>query len=180
MSQSFDELYDWTCQNRAKFYGHLWETQDWIQEGTYSTVVDESIPINELPRWFQGVRLNWAENFLWTRGPKDDRGARTTRHKEDDKVAMTEIREGISAVTHITWKELRDRVGQMAAALKARGVEKGDRIVVVGAHSAATLVACLAATWLGALFSTSSTDMGVNGLLQRTVQINPKVRLLLD
>ena len=178
-SQSFDELYKWTCQNRAKFYGHLWETQNWIQEGSYKTVVDESIPISELPRWFEGVKLNWAENFLWTRGPQDDRGARTTRNKEDHKVAMTEIREGISAVTHVTWKELRDRVGQMAAALKARGVEKGDRVVVVGAHSASTLVACLAATWLGALFSTSSTDMGVNGLLQRTVQINPKVRLLL-
>lgn len=89
---------------------------------------------------------------------------------------MTEIREGLSEVRHYSFKEIRQRVGEMAAVLKAHGVEKGDRVVVIAAHAAQTLIVTLAATWLGALFSTSSTDMGVNGLLQRTVQINPKVR----
>lgn len=63
----------------------------------------------------------------------------------------------------------------MAGALRARGVEKGDRVVIVGAHSAETFVVFLATTWLGGLFSSSSTDMGVGGLLQRTTQIDPKV-----
>lgn len=64
----------------------------------------------------------------------------------------------------------------MAAALKARGLKKGDRVVMVGGHSLTTLTTLLATVWLGGIFSSSSTDMGVGGLLQRTVQINPKVR----
>lgn len=75
----------------------------------------------------------------------------------------------------MTWGELRRRVAELATALKERGVEKGDRVVMVGAHSATTLIVFLATTWLGGLFSSSSTDMGVGGLLQRTVQIDPKV-----
>jgi hypothetical protein len=59
--------------------------------------------------------------------------------------------------------------------MEARGVAKGDRIVLVGANSIETLLVFLAATWLGALFSSSSTDMGVSGILQRTVQVSPKV-----
>jgi acetoacetyl-CoA synthetase len=102
-------------------------------------------------------------------------GERSTRHKEDDSVAITEVREGNSSVTHVTWGELRKRVARTASALKQRGMKKGDRVVMVGAHAVETCVVFLAATWLGGLFSSSSTDMGVGGLLQRTVQIDPKV-----
>jgi acetoacetyl-CoA synthetase len=49
---------------------------------------------------------------------------------------------------------------------------------MVGAHAVETCVVFLATTWLGGLFSSSSTDMGVGGLLQRTVQIDPKVNFL--
>jgi acetoacetyl-CoA synthetase len=62
-----------------------------------------------------------------------------------------------------------------AAALYTAGVRRGDRIVVVGANSVETLVIFTATSWLGAMFSSSSTDMGVQGILQRTVQVNPKV-----
>lgn len=131
--------------------------------------------MDQLPRWFEGVRLNFAENFLHTRGPNDAAGTPGTYIKEDGKIALTEIREGGSEEQSVTWRELRRRAGALAAAMKARGVKKGDRVVAVGAHSVTTLLVFLATTWLGGMFSSSSTDMGVNGLLQRTVQINPKV-----
>jgi acetoacetyl-CoA synthetase len=146
--------------------------QNWIHEGTVTKVVEEHKAISELPRWFEGVRLNWAENFLWSTGPN---GERSTHNKRDDVIAATEVREGNSTVTNITWGELRGRVEELAQALKARGVGVGDRVVVVGAHSIQTLIVFLATTWLGGVFSSSSTDMGVAGLLQRTVQIDPKV-----
>lgn len=91
---------------------------------------------------------------------------------------MTEVREGNTAIRHVTWAELRREAGRLAAALKARGLKKGDRVVMVGGHSLTTLTVLLATVWLGGIFSSSSTDMGVGGLLQRTVQINPKVREL--
>lgn len=135
------------------------------------------MPVSQLPRWFAGVRLNWAENFLWTRS-SSGAGERCTLHKEDDEVCITQIREGNVDVREVTWGKLRRRAATLAGALAARGVVRGDRVVAVGAHSTETLVVFLATTWLGAIFSSSSTDMGVEGLLQRTVQVDPKVREL--
>ncbi|KAK2603462.1 hypothetical protein QQS21_004322 [Conoideocrella luteorostrata] len=170
----FPSLYKWSCSSRNQFWSLFWETQPFIHEGSFTQPVDESVPISQLPKWFDGVRLNWTENFLWSRSSTDASGMRTQLNKEDFKIALTEVREGNTEVRHMTWGELRRRVAALATALKERGVERGDRVVVVAAHSAQTLVVFLATTWLGALFSSSSTDMGVGGLLQRTVQIDPK------
>ncbi|ENH68618.1 Acetoacetyl-CoA synthetase [Fusarium oxysporum f. sp. cubense race 1] len=172
--KTFNDLYQWSVSKRSDFYAQLWASQNWIHEGSYSYVVDESIPITKLPAWFPGIRINYAENLLWTGAIGGAPGERSTLHKEDDTIAITEVREGNSSVKNVTWGELRRRVGELASALKQRGVQKGDRVVMVGAHAVETLVVFLAATWLGGLFSSSSTDMGVGGLLQRTVQIDPK------
>ncbi|KAF5965799.1 acetoacetate ligase [Fusarium coicis] len=172
--KTFNDLYEWSVSKRSDFYAQLWASQNWIHEGSYSYVVDESIPITKLPTWFPGIRINYAENILWTGAVGGAPGERSTLHKEDDTIAITEVREGNSSVKSVTWGELRRRVGKLAGALKQRGVKKGDRIVMVGAHAVETLVVFLATTWLGGLFSSSSTDMGVGGLLQRTVQIDPK------
>ena len=107
-------------------------------------------------------------------------GQRTTVHKEDSKVAITEVREGGSEVKDVTYGELRARAGRLAAAMKAQGIVAGDRVVVVGANSVETLLVWLASTWLGAIFSSSSTDMGVKGILQRAVQVNPKLLFMDD
>lgn len=172
--QTFHDLYAWSCSRRADFYAQLWDSQCWIHEGSFARVVDEAAPITSLPRWFDGVRLNWAENLLWTRGP--GHGARSTRDKEDAKVVLTEVREGNTDARDVTWAELRASVARLASAMSKRGVVRGDRVVVIGAHSVQTLVVFLATAWLGAIFSSSSTDMGVAGLLQRTALITPKVR----
>jgi acetoacetyl-CoA synthetase len=128
-----------------------------------------------VPRWFDGVRLNFAENALFSRASSSDPTARGVRDKEDGKVAITEVREGGGEVRSVTYGELRERVGVMAKAMWARGVRRGDRVVIVGANSVETVVVWLAAGWVGAVFSSSSTDMGVKGILQRAVQVNPKV-----
>jgi acetoacetyl-CoA synthetase len=148
--------------------------------------VDESLPIDRVPRWFEGVQLNFAENVLYTRSVPASRAGlvtttttttsrRGTQNKDDARIAVTEIREGGSATQHVNWADLRSRVGRLAAALRRAGVREGDRVVVVGANSVHTLLVFLATCWLGAIFSSSSTDMGVQGILQRTVQVNPKV-----
>ncbi|EGX94852.1 acetoacetyl-CoA synthase [Cordyceps militaris CM01] len=173
--QTFDHLYAWSCTRRADFWGAVWASQRAIHEGSFARVVDEAVPVDGLPRWFDGVRLNFAENYLYRRGWEHGPGTRGTRDKEDAKLALTEVREGgADAARDVTWGRLRRDAGCLASAMQARGVRKGDRIVAVGANSYTTLLVFLAATWLGALFSSSSTDMGVNGLLQRTTQIDPK------
>lgn len=75
----------------------------------------------------------------------------------------------------VSWGQLRREVGVLASAMKAHGVRKGDRVVVVASNSVDTLKVWLAVTTLGGLFSSSSTDMGVQGVLQRALQVTPKV-----
>ncbi|TLS30731.1 hypothetical protein PpBr36_03132 [Pyricularia pennisetigena] len=178
--KTFRDLYRFSITRRAEFWSSLWDAAGYIHEGTYDRVVDLDAPIDSVPRWFEGVRLNWAENTLYSRDHGSAPGTRSLTSKEDDKIAVTEVREGASEIRDITWGELRRRTGELAAALAGRGVRRGDRVVIVGANSIETLLVWLATAWLGAIFSSSSTDMGVDGILQRTVQINPKVLFMDD
>lgn len=132
--------------------------------------------MDSIPRWFEGIHLSWVENLLWSRGPSDPPGHRGTVGKEDDRVAVTEVREGATEIRDVTWATLRRLSAKYATAMQSAGVRRGDRVVIVGANSLDTLLIFNAASWLGAMFSSSSTDMGVQGILQRTVQINPRVR----
>lgn len=139
-------------------------------------MVDESATIDTVPRWFEGVHLNFAENVLYSRSASDHPEHRSTLHKEDGKIAITEIREGGGEVRDVSWRELREGAARLAAAMYyGRGVRRGDRVVIVAANSVETFTVWLATNWLGAVFSSSSTDMGVKGILQRSVQVNPKV-----
>lgn len=77
---------------------------------------------------------------------------------------------------HITWRRLRSDVARLASAMRAHGVLKGDRIGLVASNSYEALNVFLACTSIGAIFSSSSTDMGTKGILDRLCQIKPKVR----
>lgn len=121
--------------------------------------------------------MNFAENLLYSRRPGAPTSERSTIGKEDGKIAVTEIREGYTEVRDVSWGQMRREVGQLASAMKAHGVRKGDRVVVVASNSVDTLKVFLAVTTLGGLFSSSSTDMGVEGVLQRALQVTPKVSL---
>jgi acetoacetyl-CoA synthetase len=148
---------------------------DPIHSGGYTKVVDESARIDAIPKWFEGVHMNFAENLLYTHAPGDPSSQRSKRDKEDSKIALTEVREGATEIRDVSWGQLRKEVGELAAAMKAHGIQKGDRVVVVASNSVDTLKVWLAASWLGGLFSSSSTDMGVKGVLQRALQVTPKV-----
>lgn len=129
--------------------------------------------MDSCPKWFSGVKLNFAENILYSVDPRDA-SRQTTYGKEDAKVACTEVREGCTEIRDFTWGQLRERVGRLAQAMKAHGVKKGDRVAVVASNSIDTLVVLLAVTALAGLFSSSSTDMGTKGILDRLTQIRPK------
>lgn len=133
-------------------------------------IVEPDVRMDAIPRWFRGVRLNFAENVLFN---LNGDGTRGTRGKEDAKLALTEVREGATELRDVSWGALRARVGRLASALHAHGVRRGDRVAVVASNSADTLCVFLATTALGGLFSSSSTDMGARGVLDRLTQIEP-------
>lgn len=179
-SQTFRQLYTYSITHRSEFWAHIFRFGNFIHSGSYTRVVDETATIDTVPRWFEGVRLNFAENVLFSRSSTASSSATTTErctlHKEDDKIAITEVREGGADVRHVSWRELRAQAARLAAAMwHSKGVREGDRVVIVAANSVETFVVWLATNWLGAIFSSSSTDMGVKGILQRSIQVNPKV-----
>lgn len=129
--------------------------------------------MDKVPRWFSGVRLNYAENMLYTSSPLST-SQRSTIGKEDSKEAVVEVREGCSEIRRFTFGQLRERVGVFASAMRQHGVRKGDRVAVVMSNSADTLCVFMAVTSLGGIFSSSSTDMGTKGILDRLLQIKPR------
>ncbi|KAI9731923.1 MAG: hypothetical protein M1834_004374 [Cirrosporium novae-zelandiae] len=158
--------------------------------------------MDSIPQWFRGVRLNFAENVLFSsesnalfRDPspgyvvnggegggsppsksesKFSPSQQSKNGKEDSKIAVVEVREGCSSMRDVTWGQLRKRVGRLSQALRARGVKKGDRVAAVASNSVDTLTIFLATASLGALFTSSSTDMGTKGILDRLLQVRPR------
>ncbi|PYH49320.1 acetoacetyl-CoA synthase [Aspergillus saccharolyticus JOP 1030-1] len=168
---TFHDLYHHSITHRAAFWDFCWRYFNILHQGTYTSVVDESARIDTIPHWFQGIQLNYAENILFS----GYGSVASTVGKEDDKVAVTEVREGgHKEASHITWGKLRRRTGRLVQAMKAHGVRKGDRIAACASNSLDTLLVFLATTALGGIFSSSSTDMGVKGILDRLRQIKPR------
>ncbi|KAI5812685.1 acetoacetyl-CoA synthase [Pyronema omphalodes] len=170
--ETYKEFRQWSIDNLSDFWGSLWDYEDSgiIKEGQYTSVVDESARMDSIPDWFPGVKINYAENALFVAGPN---GARSKAGKEDSKIAVTSIREGFTEDTPYTWGQLRQMTGHYSQALRAHGVKKGDRVAGVVSNSTEALVLMLAVTALGAIYSSSATDMGTKGILDRMVQIEP-------
>ncbi|XP_045635047.1 acetoacetyl-CoA synthetase isoform X3 [Ursus americanus] len=127
----------------------------------YDEVVDTSKGIADVPAWFKGSRLNYAENLL--------------RHKENDRVALYAAREGKEEIVKVTFEELRQQVALFAAAMRKMGVKQGDRVVGYLPNGVHAVEAMLAAASIGAIWSSTSPDFGVNGVLDRFSQIQPKL-----
>ncbi|KFZ23494.1 hypothetical protein V502_02032 [Pseudogymnoascus sp. VKM F-4520 (FW-2644)] len=172
--KTFWELYQYSITQRSKFWDECFQFLNLIYSGTYEKVVDESSRIDSIPRWFDGIRMNFAENLLYSHLSSAPTSERSTIGKEDNKIALTEVREGATEIRHVTWGQLRKEVAELANAMKSHGVQKGDRVLAVASNSVITLEVFLAVTTLGGLFSSTSTDMGVQGVLQRALQITPK------
>ncbi|WPG98331.1 acetoacetate-CoA ligase [Acrodontium crateriforme] len=171
--QSWEDLHSWSTTHIAEFWEEIFQQYPLVHSGSYTRVVDESARMDSIPAWFEGIKVNFAENILYSCDPSDY-NTTTTERKRDGAIAVTEVREGSTEIRQVSWKELRERIGLLSNAMRARGVKKGDRVAVVASNSLDTLTVFLAVTSLGGIFSSSSTDMGTKGILDRLLQIKPK------
>jgi len=158
--ETYKEFHRWSCDNYANFWEEVWKFTGVIHSKEYEEVVDTKKRISDIPEWFRGTRLNFAENLL---------------RYDDDGVAIYATGEGQDGVLKKTFKELRQSVATYAAALKRCGVVKGDRVVGYIPNCVEAVEAMLAATSIGAIWSSTSPDFGVVGVLERFTQIKPKV-----
>jgi acetoacetyl-CoA synthetase len=154
----YGTLYQWSIDNIADFWAAMWKFADIKASKPYDQVIDD---VNTMPgnQWFSGARLNFAENLLRYR---------------DDHPALIFKGEG-QALTRMTYGELYREVARVAKSLKEVGVVPGDRVVGFMPNMPETIVAMLAATSLGAAWSSCSPDFGMKGVLDRFGQIRPKV-----
>ena len=156
---NYHDLWKWSVDVYDKFWVEFFEYSNILHSQSYEEVVDMKKGIVEIPEWFRGCRLNYAENLLRFDG---------------DKIALITCGEGQTPVK-ITFAELRKKVASIAAALRAVGVVKGDRVAGYLPNCALAVEAMLATASLGATWTCTSPDFGVTGVLDRFSQICPKV-----
>ncbi|HET9049112.1 MAG TPA: acetoacetate--CoA ligase [Chiayiivirga sp.] len=154
----YPSLHAFSVAEPEKFWTLLWDFCGIKAHGERTPVL---VDADKMPgaRWFPNVRLNFAENLL--------------RFKDDRIAILFRGENGASA--RITYAELRQRVAALAAALQAQGVQQGDRVAGFMPNLPDTVVAMLATTSLGAIWSSCSPDFGINGVVDRFGQIRPKV-----
>ncbi len=158
----YARLHAWSVDHPEEFWSSVWEFGEVIGDLGGAVVVDaEKMPG---ATWFPEARLNFAENLLWRPGNQE-----AMVFWGEDKVKG-----------RISRAELHRAVAQTAAALRAMGVVKGDRVAAYLPNIPATVVAMLAAASIGAIFSSASPDFGVQGVLDRFGQIEPKVLFACD
>lgn len=158
---NYHELYQWSVQHYADFWAEFWRFSGILCSRTYDEVVDPSKGVADVPEWFAGSRLNYAENLL--------------RPRDEDAVALYVAGEGREEPGKVTFGELWQQVAVFAAAMRRMGVRKGDRVVGYLPNSEHAVEAMLAAASIGAIWSSTSPDFGVNGVLDRFSQIQPKL-----
>ncbi|MDP1982008.1 MAG: acetoacetate--CoA ligase, partial [Sulfuritalea sp.] len=158
----YQTLHAWSIEHPEEFWVSVWEFGEVRGEMGSTVVVDRE----QMPgaKWFPEARLNFAENLLRRRDKSD-----ALVFWGEDKVR--------GRASHA---ELYRAVAQTAAAMRAMGVTQGDRVAAYLPNLPATLVAMLATASIGAIFSSASPDFGVQGVLDRFGQIEPKLLFACD
>ncbi len=162
-ADSYEALWEWSVTELEDFWASIWEYFHVESSGEYSTVLAK----REMPgaKWFEGAELNYAEHIF--------------RGKDPDAVAVCHASE-LRELGEIRWGELREQVAAVAEALRALGVERGDRVVAYLPNGPEALIAFLASASLGAIWSSCSPDFGPGSVVDRFAQIEPKVMFAVD
>ncbi len=160
---SFNDLHSWSVNNKSDFWSSIWDFFNIIGFKGNAPYID---PENQMPgsKFFPDGKLNYAENML-----SGDVSGTAIVFKSEDKIRR-----------EISWKEMKTQVATFANYLKKEGVVKGDRVVAYMPNMPETVIMMLATSSIGAIFSSASPDFGVDGVLDRFGQIEPKILLTTD
>ena len=158
----YDTLWQWSVDDLEGFWESIWDYFDVGPGSPYERVLEDA----GMPgaHWFPGATLNYAERAL---------------RRRDDHAALIAGSES-GATSSVSYRELYERVGAVAAGLRRLGVGKGDSVAALMPNIPETVIAFLAASSLGAIWSACSPEFGVTSIVDRFRQIEPKVLLAVD
>ena len=156
------ELHLWSVTEIEMFWESIWKFSEIVHSKSYDRVLNKRIMPGA--KWFEGAELNYAENLLKYR---------------DNQTAIISSREDQPNVV-LTYKELYDLVAACSTGLKELGVKKGDRVAGFVTNIPETVIAMLATTSLGAIWTSCSPDFGIQGVMDRFGQVKPKVLFAIE
>jgi len=160
---SYAELYEWSIRHREDF----WQALIQFCEVRFSKPADAVLTQDgdmTTAKWYSGGELNFAEHLLRNSG---------------DRAAMIFYGENRKR-RELSFDALRDKVAQAAAGMRRAGVTRGDRVGAFLPNCPEAIIAMLATSSMGAVWSSCSPDFGINGVVDRFGQIEPKVLVCAD
>jgi len=154
----YPELWEWSVTETDAFWQAVWDYNDIVADAQPTAVLGR----REMPgaQWFPGARLNYAENVM--------------RREAPGEVALYYHSESVP-VTAMYWDQLGPAVRTLATRLRALGVQPGDRVASTLPNIPEAVIAMLATTSIGAIWTSVSPDFGWRGVLDRFRQLQPKV-----
>ncbi|MDB6105802.1 MAG: acetoacetate--CoA ligase [Gammaproteobacteria bacterium] len=161
---TYEALWEWSVGHREAFWSAVWSFCG-VRGSPGQTVLVDG---DRLPgaRWFPAARLNFAQNLLAHASALE---APALVFWGEDKIRR-----------QISYRELYAQVAATAAALRTQGITAGDRVAAFMPNLPETLVAMLAAASIGAVFTSTSPDFGVQGVLDRFGQTRPRILFAVD
>lgn len=155
--KTYHKLYDWSVDDTESFWSALWDFAE-ITGSKGSNVLMNGDDI-EKAVWFPEAKLNFAENLL--------------RERSDETAIFFRAEDQLEY--QLTWNELYSQVASVANWLKAQGIKPNDRVAAYMPNIPETVVAMLATTSLGAIWTATSPDFGESSTVERFSQTEPKL-----
>src|SRR5262245_42710450 len=170
ISHDYSKLYDWSTQKPAEFWDAMWDFAG--VRGDKGSRVTEDLDRMPGARFFPDATLNFAENVL--RGTGGSTGAAS------ESAPAVIYRSEAGTTRTLSWTELRTEGAAGPAALRAAGIRPGDRSAAYLPNTPEAIVGVLGAASIGAAWSSCSPDFGVQGVLDRFGQIEPRILIAAD
>src|SRR4051812_12589922 len=162
LPEDYGALWQWSVDSIDEFWAAIWD--EYVDaDAPYEKVLGR----REMPgaEWFPGARLNYAKHIFRGRDPE----ALAIQHASESR-----------PLASWTWGELERETARIAAGLRARGVQKGDRVAAYMPNIPETVAAFLATASIGAVWSSAAPEFGARSVIDRFEQIEPKVLLAID
>ncbi|TXB97722.1 hypothetical protein FocTR4_00011817 [Fusarium oxysporum f. sp. cubense] len=163
----YEQLHKWSVNETELFYQEIWDFCGVVYSAPPSRAVSNGSRMWPRPEWYPGARLNFTENVL---------AVGLAAHP--DKIAVSACREASTQWKHLTWRQLEREIARYASALRIAHVKAMDRVAAVMTNSLEAVLTLLACASIGAIFSSTSPEMGVNGIVERYLQSQPKALFL--
>ncbi|WFD32139.1 acetoacetate--CoA ligase [Malassezia sp. CBS 17886] len=159
--RDYADLHRWSVEETAAFWQALWDEIGVVASTPASEVLPVDSPMFPPAEWFFGARMNFAENIL--------------RHGRDGDVALISCTERAEDTRRMTYGELRGHVAHAVRALRRLGIRPGDTVASYASNTSENMIAFLASSAVGAVWTSVAPDFGTAGVLERLATVRPRL-----